>query len=413
MTLYQASGVFLTIIAVLAWVNYKYIRLPDTIGITAIGLVLSIVLTIIGLQQPIVIEYTKHIVNQLNFPDLLLHGMLSLLLFAGSLHINLHDLAKEKFSILMMATVGVIISTVIIGTLLYGIVYFMQIPISIYYCFLFGALISPTDPIAVIGVLRKSGVNKSLETKISGESLFNDGTAVVAFMFVLALMSGHSTVSFGGTLWLLTKEIFGAVFLGLAVGWLGTFMLRGINSHPVEILITLAMAIGGYAFAEAIHVSAPIEVVIAGLIVGNHAGTSDDVTDTTREHLFLFWEFLDDILNIILFALIGVVIISLELSIPHIYAGLVCIPVALFARWISVLVPWSVLHFFRPAIPNTVKIMTWGGLRGGISIALALSLPDNAGRDYLLGATYAVVLFSLLVQAMTLERLTKYWNSKA
>lgn len=412
MTLYQASGVFLTIIAILAWVNYKYIKLPDTVGITAIGLVVSIVLTIIGSREPIVIDYTKHIVDQLNFPDLLLHGMLSLLLFAGSLHINLHDLAKEKISIFMMATIGVIISTGVIGSILYGLVLLLHIPISVYYCFLFGALISPTDPIAVIGVLQKSGVNKSLETKIAGESLFNDGTAVVAFMFVLALMSGNNTVSAGGTVWLLFKEIFGAVFLGLAIGWIGTYMLRGINSHPVEILITLAMAIGGYAFAEAIHVSAPIEVVVAGLIVGNHT-VKDSMADTTREHLFLFWEFIDDILNIILFALIGVVIISLELSMTHIYAGLVCIPVALFARWISVIIPWTLLHPFRTAIPNTVKIMTWGGLRGGISIALALSLTDNAGRDYMLGATYAVVLFSLLVQATTLERLTKYWNRTA
>lgn len=409
MTLYQASGVFCTLIAILAWINYKYIKLPDTIGITLVGLIISIILTIIGAREPIIISYTKHIVEQLNFADLLLHGMLSFLLFSGSLHINLNDLAKEKWSILMMATIGVVISTCVIGALLYGLVSLTGLHISVYYCFLFGALISPTDPIAVIGVLQKSGVNKALQTKIAGESLFNDGTAVVAFMLVITLMTGTGDVSASGAIWLLLKELVGAVLLGLVVGLIGSLMLRDLNSHPVEILITLAMSIGGYSLAEYLHVSAPIEVVITGLIIGNQ-NIKDGIKDSTREHLFLFWELVDDVLNIVLFALIGVVIISLELSINHIWAGLVCIPVALFARWASVITTWTILHPFRQAIPNTVKIMTWGGLRGGISIALALSLTDNDGRDYMLGATYAVVLFSLLIQATTLERLTKYWS---
>ena len=410
MTIFQAAGAFLTLIAVCAWINYKFIKLPDTIGITVIGLVISIVLTVAGSHNQGLITAAQTLVTKINFSDLLLHGMLSLLLFAGSLHVNIHDLAKEKISIAIMATVGVLISTLIVGLFTYYAAMFLGYNVNIYYCFLFGALISPTDPIAVLGVLQKSGINKSLETKIAGESLFNDGTAVVAFVLIANMLSsGNTSISYTDVALLLLKEIIGAAIIGLIFGYVSVLMLRDINSSPVEILITLSASIGGYAVTEYLHASAPIAVVIIGLIVGNHT-VNDRINDRTREHLALFWEFMDDILNIVLFALIGLVIVSIELSYKQIIFGMVCIPLVITARWISLIIPWTLLHPFRNPIPNTVKIMTWGGLRGGISIALALSLNDSEHRDYILGATYAVVLFSLLVQATTLEKLIKRWN---
>lgn len=273
-------------------------------------------------------------------------------------------------------------------------------------CLMFGALISPTDPIAVLGLLKSLGVSKELETKIAGESLFNDGTGVVVFITLLGLSSGEMPVSASSVTLLLLTEVAGGVFVGLAIGTLGVLMLKAVDSYAVEILITLAMATGGYALADALHTSAPIAVVLMGLIVGNQ-GKRLAMSEETRHHLFSFWKLVDELLNLVLFGLIGIEFIALSLSASALFPGLVAILLVLLARWISVGLPVAAMRPFQHFAPHTITILTWGGLRGGISIALALSLPSVQGREIILAATYGVVIFSILVQALTLRPLIR------
>lgn len=404
MTIFQLIGLMTTLIALFGYINHRFIRLPDTLGITAVGFVLATGLVLLGHHEPKVVHWAQNIVSAIDFTEVVFHGMLPLLLFAGSLHVRLADIAEQKGSILALSTLGVIISTAVVGTVLHYGLAFAGITIPVGYCLLFGALISPTDPIAVQGILKKVGVPKSLETKISGESLFNDGTAVVAFLLLLGITQGQlePSVSTVGTL--LLNEVLGALVVGLCAGFGGVLLLRDVDSYPVEILITLALAMGGYGVAEAVHASAPLTVVVIGLIIGNVA-VKRAMSEKTKTHLFNFWELIDELLTLVLFGLIGIEVLALDMGLAHLQVGLMAIPVVLLARWVSVAIPMLGLKLFREFSPHSVAILTWGGLRGGISIALALSLPAFAGRDLLIAATYIVVLFSLLVQATTLERL--------
>ena len=406
MSLFHAIGLIVTLVAIFGYLNYRLVRLPDIIGITAIGLVVSIIVAVIGTFDPEVAQWAHRAVAGINFSEVVFHGMLGMLLFAGSLHVNFGDVTREKWVILILATVGVTLSTVIVGAGFYLGAALLDLHLPFIYCLLFGALISPTDPIAVLGVLRKVGVPKSLETKIAGESLFNDGTGVVVFLTLLSVATGGHDVSASEVLRLLAQEVLGGVAVGLALGFLGFYLLKGIDSYAVEILITLALATAGYAVAESLHASAPIAVVLMGLLVGNQ-GKEFAMSEQTRQHLFSFWELADELLNLLLFGLIGLEVIALSLSFKHVLSGLIAIPVVLLARWASVGVPIVAMSRFRVFTPNTIKIMTWGGLRGGISVALALSLPAFSGRETIVGATYIVVIFSILVQALTMGRLVR------
>jgi monovalent cation:H+ antiporter, CPA1 family len=406
MTIFQLLGMVTTVIALFGYINHRFIRLPDTLGITAVGLVVSTLLVLLGQHEPGTIRWAQQLVASIDFSEAVFHGMLPLLLFAASLHVNIAQIAKEKTPIFVLATVGVIISTAIVGVLMYYGLAAVGLPLDLVYCLLFGALISPTDPIAVMSVLKKVGVSKSLETKISGESLFNDGTAVVAYLMLLGIAThaAEPTALSIGTM--LLKEVVGAVLLGLVVGYGAVQMIRGVDSYPVEILITLALATSGYALAETVHVSAPLAVVIMGLVMGN-LGAKKAMSEKTKTHLFGFWELLDELLNLVLFGLIGLQVLALDVAMHHLWVGGIAIVVVLFARWVSVAVPLAAMSPFRTFAPHAVKILTWGGLRGGISIALALSLPKFEGRDLLISATYVVVLFSLLVQATSLSKLLR------
>jgi CPA1 family monovalent cation:H+ antiporter len=406
MTIFQLLGMVTTVIALFGYINHRFIRLPDTLGITAVGLVVSTLLVLLGQHEPGTIRWAQQLVASIDFSEAVFHGMLPLLLFAASLHVNIAQIAKEKTPIFVLATVGVVISTAIVGVLMYYGLAAVGMPLDLVYCLLFGALISPTDPIAVMSVLKKVGVSKSLETKISGESLFNDGTAVVAYLMLLGIAThaAEPTALSIGTM--LLKEVVGALLLGLVVGYGAVQMIRGVDSYPVEILITLALATSGYALAEAVHVSAPLAVVIMGLVMGN-LGAKKAMSEKTKAHLFGFWELLDELLNLLLFGLIGLQVLALDVAIHHLWVGGIAILVVLFARWVSVAVPLAAMSPFRTFAPHAVKILTWGGLRGGISIALALSLPKFEGRDLLISATYVVVLFSLLVQATSLSKLLR------
>ena len=344
--------------------------------------------------------------REVDFSDIIFHGLLGMLLFAGSLHVNLAELAGEKWVVFVLATAGVVLSTVLVGMGFYYTAPLLGIGLPFIYCLLFGALIAPTDPIAVLGLLRKAGVEKSLQTRITGESLFNDGTGVVLFLTLLGLISGAGEPSVPQALWLLIREVAGGLIFGIVVGFAGFYLLKSIDSYAVEILITLSMATAGYSAAEALHLSAPIAVVVMGLIVGNH-GKRFAMSVRTREQLFSFWELVDELLNLLLFGLIGLEVIALSLSPRDLLPALIAIPIVLAARGISVALPIGALRQVRQFSPHTIKLMTWGGLRGGISIGLALSLPVFPGRETVIAATYVVVIFSILVQALTMGPLVR------
>jgi CPA1 family monovalent cation:H+ antiporter len=376
---------------------------------TAIGLMLSALLMSLVLQLPLFggLEHqAEAMLASIDFDQTLLHGMLSFLLFAGALHVNLNDLAQQRWVIGILSTVGVVGATFLIGGGVYYLFAWLSIDAPFIYCLLFGSLISPTDPIAVLGILKSAGAPKTLETKITGESLFNDGVAVVVFLVLADIATGEAEVSAASVATLFFKEAIGGLVFGLLAGSLAFFMLKRVDNYQVEVLITLALVTGGYAAAEHLHLSAPIAIVVAGLLIGNH-GRRAAMSDKTREHLDTFWELVDEILNAVLFVLIGLEVLVISLRDDYLLAGALAIPLILLVRLISVGLPIGLMRSFRSFTPGVVSILTWAGLRGGISVALALSLPSGEMRDLLLTVTYVVVVFSIVVQGLTLGPLVK------
>jgi monovalent cation:H+ antiporter, CPA1 family len=411
MNLFHIMAILISLAALFSFFNYRYLHLPTAIGLMLIALLTSIGLVLLGPYAYGVKEYAGQLLDAVDFDETLLHGMLSFLLFAGAIHINLADLAKQRWAIAILATASVLGATFIIGYLSYWWFGFLGMNIPFIYCLLFGALISPTDPIAVLGILKSAGATKSLETKITGESLFNDGVAVVVFLVILSVATGGHDVSAGSIIWLFLQEAVGGVVYGFAIGLLAYWMLKQVDDYSVEVLITLALTMGGYALGEILHLSAPIAIVVAGLLIGNH-GRSFAMSDRTREHLDTFWELIDEILNAVLFVLIGMEVLLLAYREEYLYAGILAIPIALFARLVSVGIPIGLMRRFRSFSPFVVTVLTWGGLRGGISVAMALSLPTGEVRDALVTVTYVVVAFSILVQGLTIGPLVRYAQSR-
>jgi CPA1 family monovalent cation:H+ antiporter len=405
-SLFDIIAILISLSALFSYINHRYIRLPTTIGLMLIALLMS--LGIVGLDALGLglADNIKSLMDHIDFNTTLMHGMLSFLLFAGALHVNLNDLANNKWIIGFLATVGVCLSTLIIAFTGQWVLAKIGIDLSLIYCLLFGALISPTDPIAVLGILKTAGASKSLETKIGGESLFNDGIGVVIFIVLLGIASGGAEISTSSIALLFAQEAIGGIVFGLVIGGIAYGLLKSIDNYQVEILITLAVVCGGYSLAHVLHLSGPIAVVVAGLLIGNH-GRLLAMSDKTREHLDLFWELVDEILNAVLFVMIGLEVLVLTFDMHYLAAGLFLIPVVLLARFISVGVPVTILRLRRDFSNNAIKIMTWGGLRGGISVALALSLPAGRERDIILVATYTIVVFSILVQGLTIGRLIR------
>ena len=406
MSVFELIGLLLTAAAVLGYVNHKFVQLPDTVGITFMGLLATLVLTIVGRFFPGAVAWAASFGERLDMTEIVFHGLLSVLLFAGSLHINISDLARQRVPIFVLSTIGVILSMVIVGFGTHWLLSAFHIDVELKYCFLFGALISPTDPIAVLSVLKTASAPKSLETAIAGESLFNDGTGVVAYLVLLGFVTGTGDATVATVGLLLATQVLGAAVVGLGLGYAGFFMLKGVESYPVEILITLALATGGYSLAERLDVSAPLAVVVMGLVIGND-GARHAMSELTRDHLFSFWDLLDQLLNLLLFGLIGIRLLSLDAANISLVAAALLLPLIMLARFVSVGIPVTAMRRVLPDTPHAIKLMTWGGLRGAISIALALSLPSFVGREIFVTATYAVVLFSLLVQAPTLGPLLR------
>jgi len=406
MGLFEIIAILISLAALFSYLNERFIRLPATIALMLIALLMSLGLIGLDLMGLGVAEHAETMLAQVDFNKALMHGMLSFLLFAGALHVNLNDLASQKWVISLLATVGVVISTFVVGLLSWWLLGRLGIDLPLIYCLLFGALISPTDPIAVLGILKTVNAPKSLETKITGESLFNDGIGVVVFVVIFGIaVEGHSA-SAASILELLLVEAGGGILFGLLVGGVAYYLLKQVDNYSVEILISLAVVTGGYALAEALHVSAPITVVVAGLLIGNH-GRLLAMSEHSREHLDTFWELMDEVLNAVLFVLIGLEILVLSFSSAYLVASVLLIPIVLLARLVSVSIPVALLRLRRKFSPHVIKVMTWSGLRGGISVALALSIPPGPERDVILVATYVVVVFSILVQGLTIARLLK------
>ena len=409
MNLFDIIALLITLTAIFSFINYCTLKLPMTIGVMLIGLLMSLGLLAL---KPLGFDLTiqaRAILGAIDFNQTLMHGMLSYLLFAGALHVNLTDLANQKWLIASLATLGVLASTAIIGVLLWFILGLLGIDLPFIYCLVFGALISPTDPIAVLAILRTANAPKSLETKITGESLFNDGIGVVIFLLVSGFAFGGIDITVSSVIIFFLEEALGGVVFGFIVGGITYAMLKRVDNYQVEILLTLALVTGGYALAEALHFSAPIAVVVAGLMIGNH-GRMLAMSENTREHLDTFWELIDEILNAVLFVLIGLEILVITFDLQLLVAGGLAIVIVLIARFISVGVPVFFIRKFRELTPGVTKILTWGGLRGGISVALALSLPASAERETILAITYCVVVFSILVQGLTIGKLIKRYT---
>ena len=407
MSALNLASILITISALFSFINYRFIKLPTTIGLMLIALVFSLLLLLAGkLGFADFEQQAEHLLASVDFNQTLMQGMLSFLLFAGALHINLNDLAKQKWVISSLATIGILTSTFIVGAASYFLLNQLGIQLSFIYCLLFGALISPTDPIAVLGILKSANAPKTLETKIAGESLFNDGVAVVVFIVLLGIATGGHEVSASHILLIFLEEAVGGVVFGFAIGWITYQLLKQVDNYQVEILLTLALVMGGYALASAIHVSGPIAVVVAGLLIGNH-GRTFGMSDNTREHLDTFWELIDEILNAVLFVLIGLEVLILPFTADVLMVSLLLIPLLLIARFISVGIPISLMKKRRQFTPGAIRILTWGGLRGGISVALALSLPAGEARDVILAITYVIVVFSIVVQGLTIGKLVR------
>lgn len=394
--------ILICLAALFGYVNHRLLKLPMTIGLMAVALGCSLSLLALGKLGFGVGAEAQRLISAVDFNETLMHGMLGFLLFAGALHVKLEELLDLKWVIGTLATVGTLLSSAIIGLLGYVVFDWVGLPLPFLYCLLFGALISPTDPIAVMGVLRQARLPKALEMKIVGESLFNDGVGVVIFLVLLNLLP-RETVHAADILWLFVEEAIGGAALGLALGYVAYRMLRSVDHDQVEILITLALVMGGFALADLLHTSGPIAVVVAGLLIGNY-GRQWAMSETTRERLDSFWELLDELLNAVLFVLIGLEVLALSFQRSYLIAGLVAVPLVLAARWITVLLQVGGFSLVREFSDKTVRILTWGGLRGGISVALALSLPSGPERDAVVTITYVVVVFSILVQGLTISR---------
>ncbi|PIB35460.1 sodium:proton antiporter [Reichenbachiella sp. 5M10] len=401
--------------AVFTLVNITVLKLPSTIGLMAIALASSVGIVLLGFVMPSILNGAEHIVQEFDFKEVLLNVMLNFLLFAGALSVDLSRLLNEKLPVVILATVGTLMSTFIVGYLMFFAFPFMGVEVELIYCLLFGALISPTDPIAVLSLVKKVGLAKRLEIKIAGESLFNDGVGVVIFLTILGIAQGggeHGEVSAMSVAGLFVTEVFGGLLLGALFGFMGFKLLNYIDNDHVEleVLVTLTLVMVGGRLAELIHVSAPLGMVVMGLFIGNQ-GRSEHLANATGEYVYKFWHLLDEALNAILFILIGLEFIVITQTFQNHYLLImpVAIVVVLFARFLGVSIPITILQAFGKKFEKkTIMILTWGGLRGGISVALALSLSDSIpAKDVIVTATYAVVVFSILVQGLTIEKIMK------
>ncbi len=408
MDLLTIVTILIVLAAVFGYINVRFLKLPTAIGLMVVSLGFSFLVLLVGEWFPKIHEFELRFVSQIDFRKLLMEGMLSFLLFAGALHVDFSQLKEQRLPVVLFATIGVMISTFLVGGMMYGLFSVLGISIAFIHCLLFGALISPTDPIAVLGILKEAKVPKRLETLIAGESLFNDGIGVVVFLTIFNLaLSGQDHIDPGHVGLLFLEEVGGGILLGGILGGMAYYLMRTIENYEIEVLITLALVMGGYLLASYLHVSGPLAMVVAGLVLGHDRFRQSTMSEETELYVDKFWELLDLLLNAVLFVLIGLEIVLISLEQNYLLAGLLAIPVVLLARFLALGTPIQLLKRTLEHFPYMTRLMTWGGLRGGISIALALSLPPSMPRDLILTVTYVVVVFSIGVQGLSLGPIVK------
>ncbi|WP_379953318.1 cation:proton antiporter [Dokdonia sp. R78006] len=401
-----AALIFLA--ALFGFINARFLKLPTTIGLMLITIVYTLAVFALSYFDDTLLKAEIQLIKEIDFEKVLMDYMLSFLLFAGALHTNFEQLKVQRWPILAFATLGVLVSTFLVGTFVFYVLQLLGMEVDFIYCLLFGSLISPTDPIAVLGILKKAKVPKKLETKIVGESLFNDGVGVVVFLTIFGIASAKdSPVTPVDILTLFGQEVLGGILLGMIIGWITYKMMKSIDDFSTEVIITLAAVMVGTVLATQLHLSAPLAMVVAGLLIGNDRVRTAAMSETTEHYVDKFWELIDILLNAILFVLIGMEMLILTYQNSYLLAGVIAIPLVLISRYISLWLPIRVFKDKLDFVPKTNLIMTWGGLRGGISIALALSLSEDMYRDMFLVMTYIVVVFSILVQGLTVEKLVK------
>ncbi len=412
MELYYSFSVLIVLASFFSYLNLRYLKLPSTIGIMIIAMISSILMVLTGHLFPDTFSHFSGLLQDVDFTEVLMGAMLNFLLFAGAIHINLKDLKEQRGPIIIFSTVSVIISTFAVGFLLFYIAPLFGMAVPFIYCLLFGALISPTDPIAVMGVLKQAKVKKSLETKVAGESLFNDGVAVVIFAVILQLTRNEQMdISFGQISWLLVKEAIGGFLLGALLGLGASDAMRRIDDYKVSVLITLSVVMGGYLIAHAMHISGPLTMVAAGIVIGNY-GQRTSMSATTKDYLNKFWELIDEILNAVLFLFIGFELLILQNITSYWQIGLISVFIVLLARFLSIYIPVLLIPFKNKFSTGTIKVLVWGGLRGGVSIALALSVDEGPHKSALIAITYFVVVFSIIVQGLSVGKVAAKALSK-
>lgn len=409
MEIFTIITILVVISSIFGYINVRFLKLPTTIGLMIMAIVLTLLILAVGIFDDNIITLAENTINEIDFSNLILDVLLSFLLFAGALHTDWDRLKEQGAPILILATVGVLTSTFLVGTIFYYVVnYLVGFEVGYIYCLLFGSLISPTDPIAVLGILKKIGVPKQLEIKFVGESLFNDGVGVVIFLTLFNIADkGLANVTASEIAILFAEEVVGGIGLGLLLGYITFHLTRTIDEYETEVMITLAVVMGGYLLASTLHFSGPLAVVAAGLFIGNSARQTA-MSEITRVYLDRFWELVDVFLNAVLFVLIGFELLIISYEGQYLLAGVLAIFIVLLCRYLVLKVPISVFSKKLDFVPHTDIILTWGGLRGGISIALALSLTDDMNREFFLTVTYVVVVFSIIVQGLTVEKLIKW-----
>lgn len=402
------AAIIVFISAIFGYLNVRFLKLPNTIGLMLITIVFTLAVFAISYVDDTLLNAERDIIGQIDFKSVLLDVMLSFLLFAGALHTNFKRLKVQRWPILVFSTVGVLISTFLVGTFMFYILQLFALEVNFIHCLLFGSLISPTDPIAVLGILKQAGAQKKLETKIVGESLFNDGVGVVVFLTIFQLASSTTgEIDPLAILKLFGFEVIGGILWGLLIGWITYRLMRSIDDYDIEVIITLAAVMMGTVVAQKFHLSAPLAMVTAGLVVGNDTVRHSAMSETTEVYVDKFWELLDILLNTVLFVLIGMEMLVISFQFNYLLAGVVAIPVVLACRYLSLLLPIKFFEKKLHFVPGTDLVMTWGGLRGGISIALALGLTREMHRELFLVITYVVVVFSIIGQGLTVGKLVE------
>jgi CPA1 family monovalent cation:H+ antiporter len=408
MELYYTFSILIVLSALFSYLNSRFLKLPSAIGIMLLAMITSIGLVAIGRLYPQFHQLPSGIIESVDFPAVLMGAMLNFLLFAGAIHVRVVDLQKQQIPILIFSTLGVLLSTFLVGGMLFGVLLVLHMPIPFIHCLLFGALISPTDPLAVMAILKKSGIRKSVEIKIAGESLFNDGVAVLLFAILLQLAQGSEVdITFKHIAGLFVQEAGGGLAVGLLLGYIGSNGIKRINDYKVTVLITVAIVMGGYLITRYLHISGPLTMVAAGLVLGNY-GKATAMSASDKDYLDKFWELIDEMLNAMLFLIIGLELLLIPDIRQYWVIGSLSIAVVLVARLLSIWIPFKLIPSVDPLDRKTLALLVWGGLRGGVSVALALSIDPHLNQNLFLSITYYVVVFSILVQGLTIGKLVSW-----